>query len=226
MMRDPFSRYTAIVVAFVLAAGALSAAEEPVDVAKLLVAFSKSWPTDRKDYRTDGDDSWKDYALTLKTLVSTGDKGIDSVRAGLADPNRQVRALSAQALGFMRAASAVADLKKLLLNDSWETTRVNAADSLGMIGTPQAVAALQEAKGKQENRDVSLHIKIALKRSGPLEQDALRDLLAIDGKIFESVVLNSPAPEITLKTPQGKVISLSDYRGKKNVLLVFFYGDG
>ncbi len=225
-MTNPLYRYAALVLAFVLAAGVLSAAEEPVDVTKLLAEFSKSWPTDRKDYSTDGDDSWKDYALTLKRLVSAGDRGIAEVRAGLTDPNRQVRALSAQALGFLRAEGAVADLKRALLSDPWETVRTNAADSLGMIGTRRAVLALEEAKGKQENRDVSLHIKIALKRSRPLEQDALRDLLTIDGKILESVALKARAPEITLKTPKGQVVSLSDYRGKKNVLLVFFYGDG
>jgi peroxiredoxin len=30
------------------------------------------------------------------------------------------------------------------------------------------------------------------------------------------------APEFTLKTHDGRVIRLSDYRGKKNVVLAFF----
>jgi peroxiredoxin len=38
----------------------------------------------------------------------------------------------------------------------------------------------------------------------------------------ESPVLGQTAPEFTLKGPGGQPVSLSDYRGKQNVLLVFY----
>ena len=38
------------------------------------------------------------------------------------------------------------------------------------------------------------------------------------------VALNAPAPEFTLTDYQGQPVALSDFRGQKNVLLVFNRG--
>jgi peroxiredoxin len=38
------------------------------------------------------------------------------------------------------------------------------------------------------------------------------------------VSLNTPAPDFTLHNFQGETVSLSDFRGKSNVLLVFNRG--
>jgi len=37
-----------------------------------------------------------------------------------------------------------------------------------------------------------------------------------------TITVGSQAPDFTLKDQDGQLVSLSDYRGKKNVLLVFF----
>ncbi|MPZ77608.1 MAG: redoxin domain-containing protein [Deltaproteobacteria bacterium] len=36
--------------------------------------------------------------------------------------------------------------------------------------------------------------------------------------------MGQPAPDFTLEDSDGKNITLSDYRGKKNVVLVFYRG--
>ena len=41
---------------------------------------------------------------------------------------------------------------------------------------------------------------------------------------LERVKVGQPAPNFTLTNLDGKPLSLSDYRGKKNVLLVFYRG--
>ena len=41
---------------------------------------------------------------------------------------------------------------------------------------------------------------------------------------LERVKVGSPAPDFTLEGVDGKQIALSDYRGKKSVLLVFYRG--
>jgi mycoredoxin-dependent peroxiredoxin len=41
---------------------------------------------------------------------------------------------------------------------------------------------------------------------------------------MSKVSLNTPAPDFTLKDYQGKPVSLSDYKEKQNVLLVFNRG--
>ncbi|MBP89772.1 MAG: hypothetical protein CMJ64_24210 [Planctomycetaceae bacterium] len=37
--------------------------------------------------------------------------------------------------------------------------------------------------------------------------------------------LGAPAPDFVLQTVSGKSVRLSDYRGKRAVVLVFVYGD-
>jgi cytochrome oxidase Cu insertion factor (SCO1/SenC/PrrC family) len=41
---------------------------------------------------------------------------------------------------------------------------------------------------------------------------------------LERVKVGSPAPDFALEGMDGKQIALSDYRGKKNVVLVFYRG--
>jgi len=41
---------------------------------------------------------------------------------------------------------------------------------------------------------------------------------------LERVKVGQPAPDFTLEDASGKTISLSDFRGKKSVLLVFYRG--
>jgi len=41
---------------------------------------------------------------------------------------------------------------------------------------------------------------------------------------LERIKIGQPAPDFTLQNQDGKNISLSDYRGKKSVVLVFYRG--
>ncbi|MBI4503603.1 MAG: redoxin domain-containing protein [Gemmatimonadetes bacterium] len=41
---------------------------------------------------------------------------------------------------------------------------------------------------------------------------------------LDRVKVGSPAPEFTLEALDGPAITLSDYRGKKDVILVFYRG--
>lgn len=41
---------------------------------------------------------------------------------------------------------------------------------------------------------------------------------------LERVKVGQPAPDFALTNMDGKQVSLSDYRGKKNVVLVFYRG--
>lgn len=41
---------------------------------------------------------------------------------------------------------------------------------------------------------------------------------------LDRVKVGQPAPDFTLEDSDGKKISLADYRGKKNVVLVFYRG--
>lgn len=41
---------------------------------------------------------------------------------------------------------------------------------------------------------------------------------------LDRVKVGQPAPDFTLEDSDGKNISLADYRGKKNIILVFYRG--
>ena len=41
---------------------------------------------------------------------------------------------------------------------------------------------------------------------------------------LDRVKVGQPAPDFTLEDADGKNVSLADYRGKKNVVLVFYRG--
>ena len=41
---------------------------------------------------------------------------------------------------------------------------------------------------------------------------------------LDRVKVGQPAPDFTLEDSDGKNVSLTDYRGKKNVVLVFYRG--
>ena len=43
--------------------------------------------------------------------------------------------------------------------------------------------------------------------------------------MMNSAVIGKPAPDIAMPTFGGETIRLSDFRGKKAVVLVFIYGD-
>ena len=194
------------------------------NVRDILSGFSASWPSGRKDFRTSGDDSWKKYALTLRDVVQSGDS--ESITAGLAHENRQVRALCARALGFLPSEDTVAALSGVLTTDSWATVRLLAADSLGMVGPNSTRLALERATADEEDEDVLLHINIALSRHSGLEPGIVDQLLSISEELLDSAVIGKPAPAINLSDGYGTEVALADFRSKKAVALFFLYGDG
>lgn len=72
----------------------------------------------------------------------------------LRDPDERVRADSVLQLGRLRAISAVDPVAATLAGDSSPMVREAAARSLGLIGSPKALPALQRAALADPDRDV------------------------------------------------------------------------
>ncbi len=211
------------------ATGARGGDDEPtkghsMDVPKVIESFSAAWPADRTDFRQSHDDSWKTYGTALRDLVASND--VVAVSKGLGDENQQVRALSARALGFLGDASAVPSLVKALEEDAWPTVRLLAADSLGMIRTDEALAALAAAAKTEKTGDVLLHVGIASRRESAPGDEPRKAVISLDPKSFDQAKVGEAAPAFDLRTPAGKRIALSDFKGKSGVVLLFLYGDG
>ncbi len=65
----------AVLFCFVVSANTARAGAQD-RTAAILGAFAKQWPDKRKPYRTPGDQSWKTYALAMKSLVAMGPKAV------------------------------------------------------------------------------------------------------------------------------------------------------
>ncbi len=200
--------------------------EGKVGASQWLKRFSSSWPDERTPYRTDSDiKSWRSYALTLKELVALGDEAIPDLRSACESSSFQVRAMAARALGLLQAREAVPQLIRLL-DDPQSPVAVLAADALGQIQDEAGLKALRTAQKNVRNGDVLLHISKALSRDIALEDDVVEQLSNVDTTTIGSAAIGQPAPNFTLKDSRGKAWTLSDFRGKKSVVLVFIYGDG
>lgn len=57
-----------------------------------------------------------------------------------------------------------------------------------------------------------------------LAQTGPKDEVKQPATDLDRVKVGQPAPDFTLEDSDGKKISLADYRGKKNVVLVFYRG--
>lgn len=202
----------------------LGATSDPT-AAAVLAEFSKAWPENRTPYRTAGDASWKSYSLALRQLVKIGDKAVPTLIAGCGDKNFQVRALCARTLGFLGAKSATAKLIELL-DDPQGPVAILAADALGQIQDPAGLQALEKAKTRLKNGDVLLHVNKGLERKTPLEDDVRDQILKIDDKSIDSAKIGKAAPDFSLKDPSGKEWTLSQFKAKSAVIVVFMYGDG
>ena len=195
------------------------------DPGSILAEFEKAWPDDRTPWRTVDDDSWKAYALNMRRLIALGDRAVPSLLDGMDSDSFQVRAFCARVLGFLKADNAVPKLVALL-DDKCPEVALPAADALGQIRTPDAIKALEAAKARHTKGDVLLHIVRALDRPAALEEDVREQILRISSDNVNTAKEGAPAPDFALKDSAGKEWSLSSFKDKQVVVLVFNYGDG
>lgn len=94
-------------------------------------------------------------SAVMPTAASrTGNADIDLALQQLRAGDEQARADAAVRLGRLRAEQAVGAIVKALNSDSSPTVREAAARGLGLIGSPNALSALQYAAQADDDREV------------------------------------------------------------------------
>ena len=71
-----------------------------------------------------------------------------------------------------------------------------------------------------------MHINYAKSRGAASVEEAVTTSLAkMPAEKIDSAKVGEPAPDFTLKSVDGTEYSLSQFKGKQPVVLVFIYGD-
>lgn len=174
------------------------------------------------------DNSWRVRLLAVRDLIRLGESAIPQLTSRLEDRNSHVRELCAMVLGILEASDANQALIKRLKEDPDSVVRTQAASALGQIGLRKSLEALEEAMEKDTSRDVIPQSEMSITqikneiKSDPNLVSAYRSL---DESNFNSVQVNQPAVDFELKDTNGKTWKLSDFKGKKNVVLIWVFAD-
>jgi len=174
------------------------------------------------------DTDWKVRTLAVRDLVKAGPAAVPALVAALGDENVHVRYLAAMALGIQRATDAAPALEKALREDRDSTVRSQAAIALGQIGLKTSLAAVQSAQKGDKDRDVQHQAELAayaIEHAKPATPELAAAYTALDEATFGTARVGEPAPDFTLPDTDGKTWKLSDFRGKKPVVLVWVFAD-
>ena len=164
--------------------------------------------------------------MALADMARLGVSAAPKVAELLQDGNAEVRAIACESLGFLGSNSVSRDLERVVATDPNSEARLYAARSLGQLGTIRPTPAILRARDEDVDGNVRLQVRLALSRPKSRDMKGIREsLAAFSGDQINSATVDQPAPEFHLRDMEGQTRSLSEYRGKSSVVLVFLVGD-
>ena len=199
----------------------------------LLAEFSKDWDDSKweKDFRgtphirKTGDRGWELRAGTLRRLIAQGKASIPALEKSLTSGDTPTRIVAAQAISYLAPMANLETLTKAYQNNTEPAVRLYLVDAIGMSGKGEEVDWDTLTKN-EKNRDVLKHINYAKSRGAAgVEKSVTASLAQLPDKMIDSAKVGEPAPEFTLNSVDGTKYSLSQFKGKQPVVLVFIYGD-
>src|SRR5262245_26050838 len=173
-----------------------------------------------------GEPIWKVRMEALVTLVRAGSAAIPILIDALNNGPPEMRDFTAQALAvFADPATRPALLRAL--DDPDKGTRIYAIRGLSMLGRLEPTSRIKQILDEDADAFVRRSMAWALERvDGRESAAAIRKSLAdYDLAQIDSAQLGRAAPDFTLSDPSGTTYRLSQFRGKKDVILVFFIED-
>ena len=173
-------------------------------------------------------DDWRVRTLAVRDLVRLGNGTASDLIAALEHTNPHVRHVAAMTLGVLQVDEAIDALEKTLLSDKDSVVRSQAAIALRQIGRQRALTALRRAHAEDSSRDVRHQAELAVYAvengyaATPELAEAYRDL---EASRFNQIRVGSPAVDFELPDTEGNRWRLSDFRGKKPVVLIWIFAD-
>lgn len=174
------------------------------------------------------DQDWRVRTLAVRDLVRLGKPATPALVTALADKSEHVRHVAAMTLGILRATNAVPALEKVLRVDSDSVVRAQAAIALGQIGVRDSLATVQAAQTEDKSKDVQHQAELAayaIEHGKTATPELAQAYAALDESKFGRVQVGQPASAFQLTDTEGKTWRLSDFRGKKPVVLIWVFAD-
>jgi len=131
-------------------------------------------------------------------------------------------------LGILRATNAVPALEKVLRENTGSVVRSQATIALGQIGLRDSLAAVQATQREDKSKDVQHQAELAayaIEHGQTATPELAQAYAALDESKFGRVQVGQPASDFQLTDTEGKVWRLSDFRGKKPVVLIWVFAD-
>jgi hypothetical protein len=167
-----------------------------------------------------GDPGWQVRMRTLVAVARTGPVTVPVLVEALKKGDPVTREFAAQALVFV-ADPTVRPALEDALDDPAIDVRFYACAALSMYGRLAPTPRYRQFRDSDQWA-VRRQMGSALARDDVPDPAALRTALAkYDPAAMDSARLGRPAPDFKLNDLQGKPHRLSDFRGKKDVLLIF-----
>ncbi len=222
-------RHTLLLVTVVFIAGGAFASEAS-DAKELLDRFSSvDWSKHEVGQNKDlSDNAWKVRIEVENELIALGDSAVTTLIEACQDTNQHVRLLAAYVLGTLNHRSAAPALLKIAESDSYAPARLMAIEALGRLGISEALDIVKAAT-EDNNGYIRAASKWVLPRveKGEGVGNSLRHIAmsTYDKSKVASAVVGKPAPDFALPDDKGETVKLSDFRGKKNVVMIFLLAD-
>ena len=174
------------------------------------------------------DEAWKVRLLAIRDVLRLGSNALPVLRTGLHDENRHVRHVCVTSLGISGAEDAGESLLKLVIEDPDPIVRGQAAQAIGQIGYKEGLSTLQEIAENEKNTNIKHRAGLAvgrLKEGAKTTDELLRAWKSLDESKFRQMQPGKSAPEFELKDTKGKTWKLSDFKGKKSIVLIWIFAD-
>ncbi len=171
---------------------------------------------------------WKVRLLGVRDLVRAGNESVEEIIAGLQHDNGNVRHACAMALGILKSEKGVEGLEQLAQDELQAVVRSQAIISLGQIGSNASLDLLRKIEKEAESRDVLHQCELAIdqieKKMGA-SKELLNAFLTLDETTFNTVRVGEEAADFELQDTEGVPWTLSDYKNKEWVVLIWVFAD-
>jgi HEAT repeat protein len=218
-------------VAIVLSAGCSinheaknSTRADSTEVRAALAKFEKDCPPPTSG--TSNRRNWQTRMECLVTFAKAGSAAVPILIDTLENGAPYARSFAAQALGLIGDPRARPALIKAMDHTNG-FVRYHCIRALGRIGGLEATPKYGDIAENDDGVMTQFEMTFALKRDDePKLEEIRRALAGYDLKRMDSARLGKPAPEFALTDAYGNPWALSQFRGKKSVLLTFLQHTG